>query len=248
MRLVQTIVLLILAICIFTGCFYGGPRVGNEPVDFGELGMIETQTGSGSLFHPPAHQSARPAARPPTSIAMARVQTGSGWPSYTRRTGDYVEESDAQPTDEQLRMIDDLPLVDDAFIVSPRASYSGEPLTDSLRRAANQAGADLLMIYTFETRTDGSEGLPPFDLLTLGMLPDKVVTAETRCHAVLIDSQSGYIYAHARSDDESWQLANHWTDDDAARSALRRAEQRAFDSMLNEFSAMWNGLSAAYRW
>ena len=62
----------------------------------------------------------------------------------------YVEERDAQPTEDQLRSIDDLPLVDDAFVASPRASYSGEPLTDSLRRGASDASAGLLMIYTFE--------------------------------------------------------------------------------------------------
>lgn len=254
------IVLAGLIVLATTGCLYPGFD-GERPADFAGLGMIAYPTNEGIRFQLPARQKASPQVRPPTSLALARVQQsgGRGVRSYHFGAADSQSEwifydssscGGFEIDDDLHERLDRLPLLEDAFHVEPviTSRQQSEPLMHSLRRGALNRGAGLLLLYTFDSKAETSDGIFPLDIATLGLLPDVVASAETTCHAVLIDAQSGYIYAHAESGKDTWQLASQWTRDEAREDALRRAECRAFERMMDAFEPMWNSLAATYGW
>ena len=243
-----------------TGCMYPDFD-GERPADFADLGMISYPTNEGIRFQLPARQQASPLVRPPTSLALARVQQwGSGGVQdyrmgATDSQGEWIfydpQSCGGFEIDGDLyERLDRLHLLEDAFHIEPliASKQAGEPLLHSLRRGALNRGAGLLLLYTFDSKAETSDGIVPLDIATLGLLPDVVASAETTCHAVLIDAGSGYIYAHAESGKDAWQLASQWTRDDAREDALQRAERRAFERMMDAFEPMWNSLVATYGW
>ncbi|MGI9014898.1 MAG: hypothetical protein ACR2GY_11715 [Phycisphaerales bacterium] len=236
------VLLIALAAASATGCWYGG-GAHETPADFGELGMHSLQAGDGRHFMLPQQQTSRPRAQLPTSLAVARVQYHSayGVRDETWHLGSL--DLDAK----QMARLD--ALVDIADVVEPRPQFTStrdRNLLNGLRRGALAEGAELLLLYTFEGSATTSGGIVPLDLLSLGTLPTVAAEAHIRAHALLIDAASGYVYAHAESDEESWQLANHWTDSDAARDTINRAQRRAFDRLLVAFEPMWWRLRAVY--
>jgi len=229
-----------------TGCM--APYSGTEPANLGDIGLVTIQTTDGVRFQLPDRQHASAALFVPTSIALARIQHGGGWRSASTPSSiaDWRFDPPAPspgartiPSDDQLERLDALRAVNDAFTVQPRFVSAGESVLNALRRAATERGAGLLMLYTFETRTNSSQGVPPLDLVTLGTLPDVVAEAETSAHAVLIDTRTGFVYALAHAEAESWQLASQWTKDEAEEDALARAERRAFDRLMDDFETAW---------
>jgi len=250
----MAVVATIFAVAAGSGCLYYGDRPGSTPADFGEVGLLRTDTTRGARFHIPPRQSARPAAALPTSLALARVQGESAYSSLHQGSivrmqfvpADHPTTSSTTPSRSQLERLDALHLIDDAFTVDPMPAHQREDLLTSLRRASLDRGAGLLMLYTFQTWTEASDGVPPVDLATLGVLPDVVTEATTTAHAVLIDAKSGYIYARAEADEETWQLASHWTREQAREHALERAERRAFNRLIDAFDPAWAEILRRY--
>jgi hypothetical protein len=241
------------AIAIATGCM--APYAGTAPANLGDLGLVTIRTTDGMRFQLPERQSAAPALTVPTSIALARVQHDGSWrradaePMIVEWRIDppaAAPDRTSIPSAEQLERLDALDGVNDALTILPAFRHSSESMLVALRRAAVERGAGLLMLYTFETRTESSGGLPPLDLVTLGTLPDVVSEATTSAHAVLIDARTGFIYALAHAEEETWQLASHWTKDSAEEDVLARAERRAFDRLLDDFATAWPAIVRAF--
>jgi hypothetical protein len=108
-----------------------------------------------------------------------------------------------------------------------------------LRRAAATLGADMLLIYTFETQFQVDDGMRPLSVVTLGLFPTKVATVTTTAASVLMDVRSGYIYATGESTVQRKPLANAWTDDDAVDTSRRENEREAYVKLVGDFERIW---------
>ncbi|MEZ5542845.1 MAG: hypothetical protein R3F42_12500 [Pseudomonadota bacterium] len=229
--------LLLLALLLPGGCAsYRTPAPG---VPLAEL----TVTGS-------AQSERRPAAAFPARIALARVQAAdyAATNPSCQGSGRYcvvtVRNIESERDIQRLRT---LPQV---------AALEGLPLAqlpqtlnavDDLRPVAAALAADLLLLYTLDTRftVDGAE-YGPLAELKPGYLPNRQARVNAKTTAVLVDARTGYVYGRVE--------ANSWTDQNAAvwvtRAAIederRMTERASFELFVGKFGTFWQDVVATY--
>jgi hypothetical protein len=139
-----------------------------------------------------------------------------------------------------------LPMIRGVAMVNRMVAPDDIKTEKDLRLAAANLQADMMLLYTFETRF-GNETIVPFlGPVTLGLFPAKEARVTATCSAALIDTRSGYIYGLAESTAQEDQIANHWTSKDAIEQSRRRAERKAFTAMVGEMESTWKGVVEAY--
>lgn len=105
-------------------------------------------------------------------------------------------------------------------------------------RAAAAVSADVVLVYSIGSKSDyRNPGLGPVDVLTLGLLPVRSHEIHLTAIASLVDVDTGYLLGVATVDETDRQLGNAWSEDDAYRDALRRAEDRAITRLFDDFAA-----------
>lgn len=182
----------------------------------------------------------------PASLAIARVQD-AGYRSYSARgwgQGRYsvVTTRDVE-SDEDLERLADLEGIDAAsrvgrLLLPDRLSDDRE-----LRAAAASLGADLLLVYTFDTTFHTEDGFAPLTVVSLGLFPTKTARVSSTASAVLLDTRSGHVFAAWEGDSHTWQLANIWTSRAAVDQSRRRAEKQAWEHLLGAAERMWPGVA-----
>jgi hypothetical protein len=191
----------------------------------------------------------RPAAHFPVTLAVVRVQE-SGYASYScfgYGEGAYsvITQRDLE-TEDDLRTLAALPDVSNVVTVNkllvPRRLTDGR----DLRAAAAKVHAEMVLIYTIDTTFETTDGMRPLTVLTLGLFPTKDVRVNTTAAALLLDTRTGYIYGAAEASTDRSQLANAWTDTDAAEQVRRRTERAAFEKLLLSFGRAWDRVLAQY--
>lgn len=121
------------------------------------------------------------------------------------------------------------------------------PLRQMLLDAATQAGADFLLVYMVRTDSDVTDiTLTLGSMLTLGAAPTKVVTAEAELEAVLMDAQSGYVYALAQADGDAWGMTNLVNRTRAQYREDYEAQRVALRLLVERLEAAWPAMRAAY--
>jgi hypothetical protein len=193
--------------------------------------------------------AAEPLAMFPASVAVVRVQapgyenhagaSGYGTGRYSVVTMREVETDDAMARITALPGVSGLAWLNRLLIPSN--------LTDDreLRAAAAGLRADLLLVYTFDTRFDGENFATPLAIVSLGIFPTRVENVKTTASAILIDTRTGLVHAAAEGNGDAGQLANLWTSSDAADDARKRSERRAFEALVAGFEKAWPGVLAA---
>ena len=192
----------------------------------------------------------QPAASFPARVAVVRVQASGyrshGSISYGHGKYSVVTAGDME-RDEHFERLEQLPMVADVarlnrLLIPPKLESDKE-----LRLAAASLKADLLFVYTVDTifRVDEHD-VGPLRLITLGLLPINEAHVTSIVSAALFDVRTGYVYSVAESSARETQLANAWTSKDAIDSARRRAERRAFEGLLDEFTLAWADVVAEY--
>jgi len=190
----------------------------------------------------PAYQR-RPESPLPARIASVRVQESEYWSPHTRGhgSGNYsVVTVREVEKDGDFKRISALPEV--ASIAPLNRLVIGHEVlkTDvELRKAAATLGADMLMIYTFDTEFHVDDGMRPLTVISLGLFPTKVATVNTTASVLLMDVRSGYIYATGEATARRRPLANAWTDDDAVDASRQDNEREAFVKLLGDFERIW---------
>ena len=185
----------------------------------------------------------------PAHLAVARVQ-GSGYSSYTVHSyghGKYsvVTTRDVE-TDEHFQRIGALQDVAGVAAINRMLLPSQLNSDVELRTAAAALHAEMLLLYTFDTQFYADQVVPAAGLLTLGFFPDRSAHVDTTASALLLDTQTGYVYAAIEASAHEEQAANFWTSKDAADDARRRAEVAAFEGLVAEFEKAWPGVIARY--
>ncbi len=190
----------------------------------------------------PAFQR-RPESPLPARIATIRVQD-SGYASHGVRangSGSYsivtVREVEK---DDDFKRIAALPEI--AGIVPLNRLIIGKSnlRTDvELRKAAATLGADMILLYTFDTGFHVDDGMRPLSVVTLGLFPTKVATVTTTASSLLMDVRSGYIYATGETTSQRKPLANSWTSSDAVDASRQQNEREAFVKLVRDFERIW---------
>lgn len=231
-------ILICIALIVLTGCSsqYVVPGPGVNPAALSSVG--------------PSGPRPQPTVKFPARVAVVRVQA-SGYrndnvQAYGEGRYSVVTTRDVE-RDEDVERLGKLPqLVGVAMlnrmVLPPQLSTDRE-----LRQAADRLGADLLLLYTFDTtfRFHDHE-IGPLGIITLGTLPNHEAKAISTCSAALFDVRTGYIYGLAEGTGTESELASVWRRSSAIDSARVRAEQKAFGALTVELEKMWAGVLQGY--
>jgi hypothetical protein len=213
--------------------------------DFHALGIAPQEVLARTDGSIAARLDRQPLAAFPTRIAVVRVQ-GAGYRSHTARgygegcftvvTNRDVESDDAVDRMSELPMIAGIAPINRLML--PERLDSEE----SLRGAAANVQADMLLLYTFDTQFETDKKVAPLGLISLGMFPDRVARVTSTASAALVDTRNGYVYGVAEATGKDDQLTNAWNNRDAIDTSRRDAEREAFNALVGEFETMWSGV------
>lgn len=191
----------------------------------------------------------KPAADFPASIAVVRVQAGNyrshtaqgyGVGNFSVLTGREAE------TDADFARLEGLPMVRGVAAMNRLVVPHQLTTEKDLREAAASVHADMVLLYTFDTRFGVTTKIPAMGLITLGLFPDRESRVTSTASAALIDTRSGFIYGLAEATSKAQQPANAWTSEDAVDESRRRAEREAFENLVGEVELMWKGVAETY--
>lgn len=234
-------------LAVLAGCStYTTP---GAPADFAALGISRDQARSLTEPDIAARLDRKPAASFPASIAIARVQD-SGYRSYTYQGSDtsgafsLVTVRDVE-TPEALAKLEHLPMVRGVGTLN-RFVLSGTRNLRDLRNAAAELQADMILVYTFDTRFGTHKTVPALGVITLGLFPDTEARVTSTVSSALIDTRTGYIYGLTETTANEESLANVWTSGDAIDKSRRTAESRAFNDGVTEFERLWASVVRQY--
>ncbi|MDB5326869.1 MAG: putative lipoprotein [Phycisphaerales bacterium] len=192
---------------------------------------------------------AKPLARFPATIAVARVQSGT----YQSRTAQSYGEGAYRlittrdvETDADFEKLGQLPGVAGVAPVNRMLVPEQLRTEDDLRLAAARVKADILLLYTFDTQFYVKDFAGPVSVVTLGLSPNRRAYVTTTASCILIDTRSGYVYGGAESTAKSDQIANGWTSDDAVDDTRRRTETESFGKLITALEKTWPGVVKQY--
>jgi hypothetical protein len=190
----------------------------------------------------------QPLASFPVTLAVVRVQeagfstrrqTGYGTGAYSVVTTQDVE------TPADFERLQKLPLVKGVAplnrLVLPENLRNGE----ELRRAAASLGADMLLVYTFDTSSTKNDWAPPLAIITLGLFPTYTIDVSTTASMALLDVRNGFVYGAGQSSSKKSGISNAWTDDTSMDSMQRKAEREALDGVLKDLEKTWTQVALA---
>jgi hypothetical protein len=226
-----------IVVCVFVGCSRyatpGGPADLSFFADPDVAEMMQRQ----------------PVATLPARLGIARVQA-SGYQyhnffSYGGGRYSVALASDIE-TEEQLARIQTLPQVEAVVPLNSLLLPEQLDSEEALRVAAARLRADMVLIYTLDTRFTVSGTAEPLGVLTLGLLPNKTATVGTTASAIIVDTQTGFVYGAAQARSHTKQLANAWTSKEAIDQSRHRTELAAFEDLLAEVEKTWAAVVAEH--
>ena len=192
----------------------------------------------------------KPLATFPVHLAVVRVQS-PGYYSYSTRGyghGKYSVITDRDfETDDDMATLKALPQITDVVAISRLLLPANLTSDRELRAAAAALHADMILIYTVDTRFTTDKTLQPLGALTLGLFPNETANVRSTLSAILIDTRNGYIYAAAEASAKHSALTNAWSNRSAVERSRRKTEREAFDKLLADFTRAWPQVVRTYQ-
>jgi hypothetical protein len=224
---------------VLTGCANYTPPSGRA-----DLSGITSESMKDSF-------AATPAAGTPVHIVAVRVQEAGYRSYYVERQGGVIGDGHysvvATRELEQsgdLERIQKLPGVG-GFIPINRMLIPSTLKSDrELREAAARLRADMVLMYTIDTRYRRNNDSVALTVLTVGFAPTRNVTVTTTASALLIDTRTGFVYGALESTEKRELRSNGWESAEAADRARVDAERAAFGAMVAEFEKTWPAVLA----
>jgi hypothetical protein len=192
----------------------------------------------------------KPTASFPAHVAVVRVQE-PGYESMTNKgigAGRYsvVTVRDIE-TDEDFERLGKLA---DLAQIAPLSRLLLPSLFESdkeLRQAAARLQADMLLVYTVDTSFLDTNKSTVLGLVTLGLGPSVDVRVITTVSALLLDTQTGYIYGTVEETAREQATAGALSTKETCDRLRLKTERQAFHSFLSEFESLWPRVVAANR-
>lgn len=191
----------------------------------------------------------KPLAAFPTGLAVARVQE-PGYESFTNRgygTGKYSVVTTREAGDEEhLARLELLPMVKGVAplgrILLPAQLDSDLPL----RHAAGTLHADILLIYTVDTRFQEVGNPQLANVLLLGHLKDREMVVTSTISAALLDTRNGYVYGIAEGSATRRQATSGWNKAEVVDASRRAVESEAMGKLVKDVERVWKGVVEEY--
>ena len=233
-----------------TGCAsYTTPGAAANMRDLGATEEMKRIGGDSAIN---AEFNKKPLASFPAAIAAIHVQ-GPEYQSYSWRrppeapAGKYtvITKREAE-TDADIERLQKMPMV--AGIAPMNSLLFDGPTNNEkdLRMAAAKVQADMVLIYTFETKFYVKDFSTPVSIISLGLSPNQQARVSTTASAILMDTRSGYIYGVAETTAESKQLTNAWQSSDAIDDTRKRTEKTSFTQLVGELEKTWPNVVKQY--
>ncbi|MHC4755104.1 MAG: hypothetical protein ACYTBP_08155 [Planctomycetota bacterium] len=191
-----------------------------------------------------------PTATFPVTMAVARVrEPASYYKNNTRffeRNYKFVYVRDVE-RNEDFTQIEDMPLI---IRLAPlnRLLVPGELSSDEdLRKAAQRLQTDMILVYSIKTEFRDSDKSSSLSVVTLGLSPTLNVQAISTVSALVMDTNTGYIYGTAEATAKQNKTAAHLTSKDAFEELRLIAERQAFEMFLEQFENVWKQIARQHK-
>lgn len=189
----------------------------------------------------------------PAGIVTVRLQ-GSDYSNYHFRkmggvygSGKYsVILTREVETDEDVQRIAELPEVRDVIALNRMLLPERVNSYDDLRPGAAKLKADLILVYTFDTRFYDENDSKPLTVVSLGLLPTRVTKATTTASALLMDTRTGFLYGAFEATAQEDLRSSSWGTAEAADKTRLATEKKAFQSLVEEIVSAWPRLLEQY--
>jgi hypothetical protein len=194
--------------------------------------------------------SKQPAADFPANIVVARVQA-SGYSSYRQDSfghGRYsVITTREVETEEDFKALSQLEGVRGVAPLSRLLLPTKLDSIKALREASARLKADILFIYTFDTRFHaGEQKFAPLNVISLGFLKNKELTVTTTVSAAFFDVRTEYLYGVTEATAKESKYASVWGESGAVDDLRVKTEAMAFKNLIQQIDQSWSGIYSQY--
>ena len=191
----------------------------------------------------------KPTASFPANITVVRIQE----PGYKTMTNEgigggrysVVTTRDIE-TDEDFDRLGALPGLAQIAPLSRLLLPSYFQSDQELRQAAARLQADMLLIYTVDTSFLDTNKSTVIGIVTLGMGPTIDVRVITTVSALLLDTQTGYIYGTIEETAREQAAAGALSTKETCDRLRLATERQAFEQFVDEFETLWPGIVETY--
>ena len=232
------LVLFFLILCLFlSGC--ASYTVPGKKADLSELAPVNMQSGFDS----------QPSNPFPANITAVRIQEKAYTNFYLNRSGGAYGEGKYSvvlvrevETEDDYKRIVALPGIEQIVSLNRMLIPSSIFSLEDLRMSASRIKADLLFVYTFDTSFFDEDKAKPLTVISLGLSPNRRITATTTVSALLIDTRTAHIYGVYESTASESKISTSWGSEESADQARRETERRAFEMLIEEFENSWSSI------
>lgn len=222
------------------------------PANFRAMGITAAEAEAMTDASIAERMNRKPAASFPASIAIVRLQD-RGYRSYSLAESDTYGYGDVTvisrrdvENDVDMATLRALPGIRELGMMNRMVVPTSVRKAIDLRNAAADMRADILFVYTFDTRFGRETKVPFLGTITLGLFPAEQAQVSTTVSGAFIDTRTGYVYGLVEASDQEKQIANLWTSKDAIDQSRRRAESDAFKQMVQQAMEAWKRIVETY--
>lgn len=116
-----------------------------------------------------------------------------------------------------------------------------------LRIAASRLSADMILIYTIDTKFYNVDKSTPLTVISLGFGPTINTRVITSVSALVMDAKTGYIYGTVEETAKEQRTTAALTTKNDCDKLRLRTERDAFEMFLDEFEMMWKRIIQRHR-
>jgi hypothetical protein len=242
-RNVVLIAIIVVSTFIFTGCGakmeYRTPGAGADVTKLFETADEDIQK----------IVARKPESPLPANLVVLRLQDTHYWSrsseggSVQRGAYSVITTRDIEK-DEDFQRIQNLSQVAQVGTVNRLLLPHNIVSDKDLRLSAAKLRADMLFLYTVDTKYWSEDNAKPLSVVTLGFAPSVNLHMVSTISGILCDVRTGYIYGTVEATEKQKQLTSWWANSDTADQARLRVERIAFEKMLDEFEKLWIGVAA----
>ena len=192
----------------------------------------------------------KPMAKFPANVVVVRVQE-PGYKSYT--TSSYGQGKFSVIFDRDVEKKEDfdrLGKLVDMDHISPLSRLLLPQNLQSekdLRVAACRLSADMVLIYTIDTKFYKTDTSTPLTVISLGIGPTINTRVITSVSALIIDAKTGFIYGTIEETAKEGRTTAALTTKNACDKLRLKTEREAFEQFLDEFEVLWKEIVQRFR-
>ena len=143
---------------------------------------------------------------------------------------------------DDMQRLSNLPHVRESFQVGARFLPTAFFTDAELRQAATAQGAEILIVYTFDSRYSIDNYYQTPGMLLLDVRPDRVVRMTVNADAAVLDARTGQVLGRFTASQSKDELAATWSSDENAQQYRRIAEAKAFTDMVTQIQKQWKNV------